>query len=308
MEKKQYRLVVIDDDQGDIELIRRYIEEISEWEADIYPVTSPEADSILSVCRDADVVLLDYMLSKNNGLDVFNELNTPKCNIPVVMITGCGSEMIAVEAMKSGISDYIAKNHLSADSLRRAVNYAIKKAEIQRQADQQLKKLKQLAIIDPLSGFYNRRYFFERLNYEFNRSMRYHQPLSVLMIDFDHFKRINDTYGHQMGDSVLSGVAAVIQKNIRNTDIAARYGGEEFCLILTGTDLQGAVIAGEKIRRQIKVELFQAQGGEKINITISAGAAQLRPDDKNIDEFLDRADTALYRAKAAGRNKVMGEE
>jgi len=308
MKKKQYKFVVIDDDQADIELIRRYIEEIHDWDVEFFPVSNAESGSIVPLCRSADVVFLDYMLAKSNGLNLFNELKTPGCNIPVVMITGCGNEMIAVEAMKCGILDYISKNHLSGEILQKAVNYVIEKTEEQRQAEKQITKLKQLAIVDPLSGFYNRRYFFEQLTSEFNRSMRYQHPLSILLIDFDHFKHINDTYGHQMGDTVISGSTAVIKKNIRSTDIAARYGGEEFCLILTGTSLQGALIAGEKIRRQLESVRFKLPNGGEIHVTISAGAAQFNPGDKSMDELLGRADNALYKAKTAGRNRVVADE
>ena len=311
MEKKHYRFVIIDDNPIDIKLISRYIESVREWDAEVFPVTSLEIDTIASFCQDADIVFLDYLLGgERNGLEIFNRLKELRCGAPVVMLTGCGNEMVAVEAMKSGIIDYVVKESLSIETVRRVVDYAVEKATLERKTEKQINALKKLVIKDPLSGLYNRRYFFERLNYEFNRSVRYLQPFSALLIDFDHFKTINDTYGHHTGDAVLSGAAAIIQKNIRLTDIAARYGGEEFCLILPDTGLKGAVAAGEKIRRQIEIQPFRSLDGEEIHITISAGAAQFYPKDKTADELMVRADKALYQAKAAGRNRIVpaGEE
>ncbi|HFC98671.1 MAG TPA: GGDEF domain-containing protein [Thermosulfurimonas dismutans] len=166
-------------------------------------------------------------------------------------------------------------------------------------------KLRRLSITDGLTGLYNHRYFQERLREEFERARRYRRSLSLILLDLDHFKRVNDRYGHLVGDQVLRGVAEVIQHNIRKSDIPARYGGEEFAIIAPETDLQGASTLGERIREEVARQEF-SYGDQKFSITVSLGVANIFPaaSDKTPRDLIEAADKALYYSKTQGRNRL----
>lgn len=162
-----------------------------------------------------------------------------------------------------------------------------------------------LTTIDGLTQIFNKRHFLEALEREFGRAHRYHRELSLIMFDIDHFKRINDTYGHLAGDHVLKQLAHVIKGRIRREDILARYGGEEFSIVLPEIDRHNAVQFGEKVRRIVQETTFVFEG-TVIPLTISVGVATLEPGTGEPSTFIKLADEQLYRAKEAGRNCVMG--
>lgn len=165
-----------------------------------------------------------------------------------------------------------------------------------------------MAVTDELTQIFNRRYFHSTLNREIDRSKRYGHPISLLMLDIDYFKRVNDTYGHQMGDDVLIGVADVVKSKTRDSDIVARYGGEEIAIILPATDIPGAVQCAEKIRKAIEDKSFTTDENKKISITVSIGVSSINPIEDEVEnqakKILKNADMALYEAKKSGRNRV----
>lgn len=164
-------------------------------------------------------------------------------------------------------------------------------------------------VTDPLMGIFNRRYLERRLQEEFDRARRYGLPLCVLMTDIDHFKRINDLYGHACGDAVLREVGALLRKSTRSVDVVARYGGEEIVAILPHTGESEAVILAERIRRTIDAHSFAAGGadgfGHPVRCSVSIGVAVLTPECAAPGRLLEMADAALYRAKEGGRNRVV---
>lgn len=162
-----------------------------------------------------------------------------------------------------------------------------------------------LTTIDGLTQVYNKRYFVETLEREIGRAQRYRRDLSLIIFDIDHFKQINDTYGHLAGDYVLKQLAAVIKSRIRREDILARYGGEEFAIILPEIDSYNAFQFAEKIRRLTEKAVFKFEETE-IPVTISIGVCSLSPDVHDPQEFIKLADTHLYEAKSRGRNCVVG--
>ncbi len=168
----------------------------------------------------------------------------------------------------------------------------------------------EISIKDELTKVFNRRYFNDRVFRELHRARRYKHDLSLIMIDIDHFKNFNDTYGHHIGDEVLKWVAKNIGESIRDSDILARYGGEEFVIILTETDKQGAACVGEKVRKNLEersvnlTEMFKSSIPITRNITISLGVSHFPGDGNTVEELIDRADQNLYKAKAGGRNRV----
>lgn len=169
--------------------------------------------------------------------------------------------------------------------------------------------LEQENIKDPLMGIFNRRYLERRLNEEINRAKRYKHSLSLLMLDVDYFKNINDTYGHQVGDIVLKKLAQIIVGLARETDFVARYGGEEIIIVLPDTTISSAVIMAERCRNQVFEELIIGSNetcGESIDsITVSIGVSTVNDKNCNMDQLIEHADIALYRAKESGRDQVV---
>ena len=171
---------------------------------------------------------------------------------------------------------------------------------------QMYKDMKELAMYDGLTGLYNRRFFMTNIRNEIKRHKRQNKPMSVLLMDMDHFKKINDTYGHPAGDIVLRTVADIIKHTARTTDICGRYGGEEFAVILTETHLKQALDVAEKIRRNVMNTEIPVDNDVKLKITLSIGVSMYRME-QQASELLRRTDQLLYRAKENGRNRVFGD-
>jgi diguanylate cyclase (GGDEF)-like protein len=165
------------------------------------------------------------------------------------------------------------------------------------------KKVQELTITDNLTQVFNRRYFLLRFNEELERSVRFNYKFSFLMLDIDHFKDFNDRYGHLVGDVILREVAKTIKENMRQIDFIGRYGGEEFSLILTETDKSEAKLVAERFREAVEGKEIRAYD-ENLKITISVGISVFPDDSHNLQQLIDKADKALYKAKQAGRNRV----
>ena len=191
-------------------------------------------------------------------------------------------------------------------SLRRIEHLKIEITR-RRKAENMLQKsekiYKELSITDDLTQLYNSRYFYSKLKEEINRSVRYKHPLSLLLVDIDDFKMVNDKYGHLEGDKVLSISGKIIKDCLRIIDSAYRYGGEEFTVILPGTGLEAAVNAAERIRKQISAQECSTSTSETVNITVSIGACQFEPEEE-MNAFIKRVDNAMYMAKQEGKNRV----
>jgi len=168
------------------------------------------------------------------------------------------------------------------------------------------KRIETLSVTDSLTKLYNRQFLDNRIEADFTRVQRTHEPFSVIMIDIDHFKGVNDIYGHQTGDAVLRHFSEILVANIRKSDFAARYGGEEFLILLPVTDLKGGMELAEKIRKEVEQNLcVKEDGKKKKSVTVSLGVAALQNNNyKNPDELIKAADIALYQAKREGRNRV----
>ncbi len=169
---------------------------------------------------------------------------------------------------------------------------------------QKLNSIKDMAIYDTLTNLHNRRHFEERLGAETQKSFLSNSPLSLIMVDIDHFKKVNDTYGHDAGDEVICTIASLLKNSVRKDDTVARYGGEEFVLILPGAKLEVTSIISERIRRLVETTLFDI-GQSQINMTISIGISNLPANRaRSKEELIKMADVALYNAKNGGRNRV----
>jgi diguanylate cyclase (GGDEF)-like protein len=164
-------------------------------------------------------------------------------------------------------------------------------------------QMERLATTDGLTGLLNRRTFNAQLTARLREAQRYRRPLSLLLLDIDHFKKVNDTYGHPAGDSVLRGVAQLAQKQARETDLVARYGGEEMALVLPETDARGAMVIAERIRATVAAAQHPTEQGA-LKVTLSVGVATWPGAGEDAAGLIESADRALYRAKQGGRNRV----
>lgn len=247
-----------------------------------------------------DIILLDVMMPVLNGFEtckVLNENPTTQ-NIPVIFLTEKTETEDIVKGFHCGAVDFITKPFISEELLAR-VRIHLKLKTVLRELEQKNSMLEKMVIIDGLTEIYNRKHILDRLEISIAESNRYDRPLSIMMFDIDHFKRINDRFGHQFGDKVLVRIAQEIKKSIRQTDLVGRYGGEEFLVIFSNTSFEGAKQATENIRIRIQSLSWNIDG---LKVSISGGLCSLRGE--KADELIRKADEFLYLAKWNGRNRI----
>ena len=212
------------------------------------------------------------------------------------------------EEMLRKANEELVKINLSSEAMKLHLKQAIKRERLlTAQLTEANKKLSLMAIIDSLTGLYNRMHFNETIQKEWKRTYRYGRPVTFIMLDVDHFKKVNDTYGHLSGDIVLKTVAKTIKEKTRDSDFVARYGGEEFAIILTETPLKNGIVAAEKIRQAIESKKIKTLNDKTVKVTVSCGVATVEPQTniESPEKLIDKADKALYKAKNTGRNKVV---
>ena len=257
-----------------------------------------------------DLILLDLMMPGMNGLEVCKRLksNPEYADIPIIFITASNEQEHIVNAFESGAVDYINKPFKIAELVARIRNHLLLKHTIDElkstQIDLQnaLTEVQKLANTDPLTGVLNRRSLFDCAQKKFNRVSRYGLPFSILLMDLDNFKNVNDTYGHQVGDMTLCTVVKSIKNIIRNVDFLGRYGGEEFMAILPETYGEEALTLAEQIRQMVAINIIETNR-ESFRLSISIGVTTYSIKDHNLDDMISRADKGLYQAKQQGRNK-----
>lgn len=253
-----------------------------------------------------DLVLCDLVMPGFDGLKFLGLKASRKEleQIPVIILTAEDDLDRKAEILERGASDYVTKPFHEKELLAR-VRIHTKLKLLQDELREMNAQLEALSVTDALTGLANRRRLMTRLDEEVQRARRYKTPLSVVMIDIDHFKDVNDTHGHAMGDMVLRNIGAMLKASVRATDLAARYGGEELTLILAHTDGPGAVQVAENLREKF-AELEHTLDGVTIRKTVSMGVSSRdgQGEVPTSEDLLKVADEALYRAKQGGRNRV----
>lgn len=266
-----------------------------------------------------DLVLLDVMMPRISGYDVARQLqkDPTTSHIPIIFVTAKHEMEDLVQGLELAV-DYVSKPFAMPELLARA-RTALRVSKLQEELRISNEQLARLAITDELTGVANRRGFDTHMEDELWRAVRYGQSLAVVMFDLDHFKSVNDTYGHPQGDLVLKAFAEVLLHSSRRIDKIARFGGEEFVALLPSTDATGAATFAEKVRATTEALLIprpSSDGQElpPIRVTVSGGAAvarEIEQDEENIvalnHALVQAADQCLYKAKAGGRNRIIVE-
>jgi len=247
---------------------------------------------------DYAACLLDYQLGERDGLELIREAIANGCHVPIIFLTAETGAGIDIEALNAGALDYLVKGEINPRTLERSLRYALKLAET-------MEALRQLATHDELTGLLNRREFVRVLKEEEDRARRFMRPLSILFLDVDFFKKVNDTYGHAAGDEVLREVVRRVSEQIRSVDRLARIGGEEFAVMLAEANEAMALDVARRIVAAVESTPVKLSDGTRFGVTLSAGAAEMEGVLVRADELLARADRALYAAKARGRNRAV---
>ena len=251
-----------------------------------------------------DLIFLDYALPSSTALDFMRLMDEKDLDVPMVVITGKGDEMIASQVVQAGAYDYLPKSRISRKSLTRIINNALEKFRMKNEIKQAMEKMAELSTKDELTGIYNRRYFLEFAEREVSGAVRYGKDLTLCMLDLDFFKKINDSYGHAAGDVVLKETARLLRESIRQYDMLCRYGGEEFAVIMPNTCLADAEAFCERLRKKIEKSPVRFDSKE-IQFTVSFGLAQFSAEvGESFADLIRRADEGLYEAKKGGRNRV----
>ncbi len=304
MSKESISILIAESNTPDINFIKS---SLKNYDDVTYTIDSARSGTdVLSKATDNkfDLLLVNQDLPDAKGIKMVQELIKRKLGVPIIMIIAEGEEKMGVKALDKGAYDYLTKNEVKTVALNRAIRRAMQRKKLESSVRESFEKLEKLAIRDGLTGLYNHRHFREVLKNEFKKSKRHMQPLSCIMIDLDYFKAVNDNHGHQFGDIVLVKAAKILMKLVRDTDFVARYGGEEFFIVLPNTDLQGAFILAERIRKEFENNAFKK---DKISekVTISTGLSSTSDDNvMNDEDMITNADKALYLAKWRGRNNV----
>jgi two-component system, cell cycle response regulator len=250
------------------------------------------------------LILLDIMLPDINGLDLLREIKEIKSleHMPVIIVSAVGDLEVRIKGIETGADDYLVKPVNYLEMLAR-VRANLRKTELSHKLKADLDAAVTQAITDTLTRLYNRNYLNISMEREISAARRYGKGFSLLMIDIDHFKDINDTFGHLTGDSVLQEIGTLLKDTVRAVDIVVRYGGEEFVALLQETGIKGAIAAAEHAREAVEQHRF-ANVNDAV-ITVSIGATEFSPSDSGMEMIIARADHAMYQAKQAGRNRVV---
>jgi two-component system, cell cycle response regulator len=309
LEAQDRKLLVVDDDPDSLEIIA----EALRWDG--YQVKKARSGiEAIQIIREwaPHLVLLDVSMPGMNGVDTLRDLRSKEQYVSVMFISGDTSSEAVIAGLDAGADDYIPKPFDPLEMLAR-VRTQLRIKDLNDQLRQANDRLKELADTDDLTGLYNMRSLYQKLDFELERARRFGRQVAVVMMDMDHFKSVNDGHDHLFGSFVLAEVGSIIRQNIRSIDIGARYGGDEFLIVLTELTTEGALQFCERLRQAIGTRLYKS-GSDEMHLTSSIGFA-ITPPNMNMQsepieakDLVRMADHVLYEAKEAGRNCVRYKE
>jgi two-component system cell cycle response regulator len=310
----RYRLLVVDDDPETARLVRAWF---SGQPYEVLAASDGEEGVRRARAERPDLILMDLKMPGVDGISAARTLkSSPETRqIPIVLLTACRAVDEKVEAFAVGADDYVTKP-FELEEVDARIRGILHRREALALLEGRVlhltthtERLEEMLVLDEKTGLANFRQFQKRLREEWRRAERYANPLSLVMIDLDDFKRVNDTLGHPAGDRCLQELATLILGGARDSDLAARYGGEEFAIVLTHTEGSMALRVAERIRAAVEGFVF-LEDVSPLRLTVSAGVATY-PSFPSVDSpeaLLLSADRALYRAKAAGKNTIVADD
>ena len=246
-----------------------------------------------------DVLVADLYMPGRTGLEVIHAAQKFDQEMETIVLTGSATVETAIEALRAGVYDYLTKPLESLTVFEMTLTRALERRYLIRENDRLFKENQRLALTDQLTGLFNRRKLMETLEIEVERAQRYGRPLSLIMVDLDDLKGVNDTYGHAAGDKVIQIVAGAIQDHVRRVDLPTRIGGDEFLVLLPEADLEMAALVAKRISNQIFNSRYM-----DLKISVSMGIGQWRAEFNSVTGFLHAVDQALYHAKNAGGMQI----
>jgi diguanylate cyclase (GGDEF)-like protein len=298
LSKADTRILIVDDDVDVRNTMHEYIKAAGYYAEAV----SCAEEALESLEKDNfHVVVTDIMLPAMGGLELTKLIKRDNAS-DVIVMTGYSDDFSYEEAINIGASDFVIKP-VRLEELLLRLKRVLKERELTNERIRMMEKLQKLAITDGLTRLYNSRSFYSQLELEVDRFNRYQHPLTLLLLDIDHFKDYNDKYGHLEGDKVLVRFSQIIRTCLRTNDSAYRYGGEEFTVILPETAGEEARTVAQRIRAALEAEPFSPEDGEEVTVTISIGLTEYHAKEE-LSTFIQRADQAMYRSKRSGRNKV----
>ena len=298
MLEAELKLLLVEDDPEDKEIFERMLSKIDGLTYSIKWCSSfgSGKKEILNDCYD--IIFMDYRLGEGDGIGLLRYAKENDCRTPVIFLSSETGREIYKEIKQWGALNYLKKGEITANHLAIAIDYAIEIAA-------QYQLLREIASHDGLTGLYNHREMHVLIDKEIDRARRYNTSLSLIMLDIDYFKKINDSFGHLVGDCVLRWLAELLKESSRGCDINSRYGGEEFAIILPETSGKSAYKKADALRKLVEKAPY-SNGDVNIPVTISIGVSELDEFDSKVS-FIDKADKALYCSKSMGRNRVCYE-
>jgi two-component system cell cycle response regulator len=305
--ENDFTVLVVDDDVVSRTVVERHLQK-----AGFKVVTAANGQNALELFdrHFFPIVLTDWMMPGIDGPQLCRLIREKQTDgyVFIILVTARDSKTDIVSGLESGADDYLTKPIHPAEMVAR-VKTGIRILNLEQSLKTANEEIRLLSITDPLTGCYNRGYLNEHFLFEIKRAQRYSRPLSVVLADIDHFKQVNDTYGHQVGDEVLKAFASCIQNEIRKKiDWVVRYGGEEFLIVLPETPNPGAFSMAERLRQAVAATSIRV-ADKTIKITASFGGACAACHNKStenvtMDQLVNQADAQLYRAKNEGRNQT----
>lgn len=293
------KILVVDDEQDICTLLSGFLS------GEGYTVVAAENSEVglrLFKEESPDLVITDIKMPGRNGIELLKDIKTVDPSMDVIVLTGHSDELTAIDCLHCGAYDYLLKPMEELDLLLASIQRALQKRRLEARNMQLVKELEEMAIRDPLTGLYNHRHMHTCLSDEITRALRYEHPFFMMMIDIDHFKRVNDRFGHLVGDFVLKRTVRLLEEHVRLTDTLFRYGGEEFLILLPETETNEAMLVADRLLETIRNHSFHCDS-HQIHITISIGAALFPQEAGDASALLGLTDRRLYRAKKMGRDR-----
>lgn len=293
-------IMVVDDDIDYLKFLKKTLE----YEGYKVKTVDCGEEAIRAIAdRKPDLLILDVNMPGISGIETLKLLRLELSYVAVIFVSANDKPEDVMIGLDAGADDYIRKPFEVRELLSR-IRAKLRVKDLNDQLRLANEKLKELVEIDDLTGLYNMRSIYQRLENEIVRSQRFKKVLSIVMLDMDHFKTVNDNHDHLFGSHVLSEVGKIIKANIRQVDFAARYGGDEFLVAITETSREGAMLFADRLREKIKNTLFKS-GKDSMKLTASLGLAITSPNVTiEARDLVRKADEYLYEAKKKGRNRV----